>query len=939
MTPILSAGSHVAVNNLRVEYLENPLGIDIRQPHLSWQLSAEKRNVTQKAYQIQAAATLSDFEAAKLLWDSGKIQSDNTISVRYAGAEGQTGERIFWRVKVWDQDDNSSSWSEPAWWEMGLLDEKDWQADWIEVGWDETPKALKPSPFFRRAFTLSGNIKSARLYITAHGLYEAWLNGQRVGDQMFTPGYTAYDKRLQYQVYDITTLLRQGENAIGAILGDGWYRGKVYVNADRNVYGERLGLLAQLHIETSDGKVILTSDAAWKAITGPIIKSDMRDGEIYDARLEMPGWSEINFDDSAWKAIRVVAQAKNHLVASLGVPIRRKEIFHPTLIKTPKGETVLDFGQNLAGVVHFKVRGTKGTTIRLWHGETLDQNGNFTMRHLKVSFQKEKELQSFQKVKYTLKGDGVEEFEPHFAIHGFRYVLLEGYPGEPDMQDFYSVAIYSDMPPTGTFNCSDPLINQLHQNTVWSMKSNFLDLPTDCPQRERAGWTGDPQIFAPSASYLMDTRAFFRKWLTELHVEQYPDGKVSTFVPNPYRLVKTPFFNHIDGPAGWGDAAILIPWNLFKAYGDEQILRNQYESMQGWLDYVLTQAQQSFWLKKLNPRFWFDKNYRDRQRFIWDTGFHWGEWLEPGQGGPLALNFFFFRIMLYSFGIKTSFSPVVATAYFANSARMLAKIAKTLGKTEDAQKYYALAEQVKAAYVKEFIGKDGRINPDRQASYVRVLEFDLAPKELKAQILGHLIRLIRAAGNHIGTGFLSTPFICHVLSENGRIDVAYDLLNQKTIPSWLYPITKGATTIWETWEGISVDNKPQMSLNHFSPGSVVNFLHRKVAGINMTQPGYKQITIQPMPGGGLTAAKADYESVHGLIGVEWAQENNKMTMKVVIPPNTRATVILPGASLEKVTEGGVPLKMTEGITTTVQVGADTQLEIGSGKYNFEYLTR
>jgi alpha-L-rhamnosidase len=395
----------------------------------------------------------------------------------------------------------------------------------------------------------------------------------------------------------------------------------------------------------------------------------------------------------------------------------------------------------------------------------------------------------------------------------------------------------------------------------------------------------------------------------------------------------------MDGSAGWGDAAILIPWSLFKAYGDEQILRNQYESMQGWLDYVLTQAQQSFWLKKLNPRFWFDKNYRDRQRFIWDTGFHWGEWLEPGQGGPLALNFFFFRIMLYSFGIKTSFSPVVATAYFANSARMLAKIAKTLGKTEDAQKYYALAEQVKAAYVKEFIGKDGRINPDRQASYVRVLEFDLAPKELKAQILGHLIRLIRAAGNHIGTGFLSTPFICHVLSENGRIDVAYDLLNQKTIPSWLYPITKGATTIWETWEGISVDNKPQMSLNHFSPGSVVDFLHRKVAGIEALEPGYRRISIHPLPGGGLTSARAMYKSVYGLIGSEWIKKNGRMSVYVTVPANTQAIVTLPGANASQVTESGVSLSHMKGMTQPSQVGTDTQITIGSGVYHFEYLSR
>jgi alpha-L-rhamnosidase len=922
------------LRNLRTEYLENPLGIDARKPSLSWQVASQKRNVMQSAYQVQVAQSIEHFtESQGLLWDSGKVTSGNSIAIQYGGPDAQSRQRYFWRVRVWDQQDRPSSWSEPAWWEMGLLEEKEWTADWIEVDWDEDPKAFKPSPFFRRSFTLDQPVKSARLYITAHGLYEAWLNGQRVGDQVFTPGYTPYDRQLQYQVYDVTALLQAGENVLGSILGDGWYRGKVYIYGDRNIYGNRLGLLASLRIETADGsQVTINTDSQWKVANGPIVKSDMRDGEIYDARLELPGWSSPGYT-STWKDVRLVKHPKNHLVASMGVPVRRNETFHPkAILKTPKGETVLDFGQNLAGVVHMRVRGPRGTTVHLRHGETLDKHGNFTVSHLFMTPPKEDKLPIFQEVFYTLKGEGEEEYEPRFTVHGFRYVKVEGYPGEPTPEDFYSVAIYSDMPPTGTFTCSDPLINQLHHNTEWSMKSNFLDLPTDCPQRERAGWTGDAQIFTPSASFLMDTRAFFRKWLKELSLEQFPDGMVGNFVPNPYRLVKggsARFFKLLDGSSGWGDVSVIMPWALYWAYGDVQLLERQYESMKAWVEHVQKRSRRVNGSKKLNPRYWLDQSYRARQQYVWDTGYAWGEWLEPGGGAMLAMASDMLRRLLLG-------SPVVSTAYFINSARILAKTADLLGKPDDAKKYHALAEQVKAVYVEEFIGKDGRMQPDKQATYVRVLAFDLAPEALKPAIVDQLVRLVRASGNHIGTGFLSTPFLCHVLSENGRLDVAYDLLTQKTIPSWLYPITKGATTIWETWEGIREDGTPQLSLNHYSPGSVINFLHRKVAGLDAAEPGFRRIAIHPQPGGGLTGASARYESACGLIVSDWAKQDGRLRLDVTIPANTRAVVTLPGATLDQVTESGISLAQAEGVANPAQVDKDTQLEVGSGVYRFEY---
>ncbi len=922
MPPQEAISSQISVVKLRTEHLENPLGIDSRQPRLSWQVSGEGRGLSQSAYQIQVAKTpiLLEMGENNLLWDSGKVLSDNTLSVPYQGPELNSTWRYYWHVKVWDQNNHPSGWSEKGWWEMGLLNEEEWQpAEWIEVGWDEKPKAFNPCPFLRRSFQLPQMIRWARLYITAHGLYEAWINGQRVGDQIFTPGYTAYDKRLQYQAYDVTDLLYEGENAMGVILGDGWYRGKVYVNEDRNVYGERLGLLALIQIELRDGsRMILSSDSQWKSATGPILKSDMKDGEIYDARLEMPGWNDLGFNDSRWKPVRVASHPKNHLVASMGVPVRQKETFTPILLKTPGGETVLDFGQNLAGIVHFKVQGPKGTTIRLRHGETLDENGNFTQANLFALKSKGKEP-FFQEVRYTLKGQGVEEYEPKFTVHGFRYAQLEGYPGEPRPEDFCAVAIYSDMPPTGSFECSDPMINQLHHNTEWSMKSNFLDLPTDCPTREQAGWTGDAQIFTPSASFLMDTQAFLRKWLTELRDEQFEDGKVGNFVPNPYRLKKS-FLNKLDGSCGWGDVAVMMPWALYQAFGDTSILEEQYESMKAWINYAASQAMKTNRLRKSSPK---------NRVYIWDTGYHWGEWLEPGTGG--------FNTMAASVISRVFLgAPTVATAYFANSTRLLAQISEVLGKQAEAHGYRTIAESIKTAYAEEFIGLDGRMDPDIQASYTRVLAFDLAPAELKPAIVGHLVRLIRAAGNHLGTGFLSTPYLLHVLADNGHLDLAYELLNQKTAPSWLYEISKGATTIWESWEGIDENGKPSLSLNHYSPGSVVNFLHCKVAGLEAAEPGYRTINIRPRPGGGLTWAKATYDSVRGPIASEWNTENGLMRLNVTVPANTRASVTLPGAVLGSVMENGVPLASVEGLSNPVQIGVDVRCEIGSGIYRFEY---
>jgi alpha-L-rhamnosidase len=923
------------VQDMRCEYQDNPLGIDVVQPRLSWKLASEQRGVAQSAYQIQVTDT------SDVLWETGKVLSHQSIHVPYGGSILHSGQRCTWRVRVWDGNDQPSAWSVTAWWEMGLLHPSDWQALWIKPGWQEDPNAQQPCPYMRTTFSVDVPVSSARAYITAHGLYELFLNGQRVGDAYFTPGYTSYHRRLQYQTYDITALLQEDENAIGVILGDGWYRGKSGAFSQRNTYGERLALLVQLHLRYADGhEQLVLSNEGWKATTGPILSSDLQAGEVYDARLEMPGWNKPGFDTSQWQAVSVVSDRKDHLVATNGPLVRPHEEITPiALLRTPKGETVVDMGQNFAGIVRFSVQGPAGTTVRLRHGETLDAQGNFTIAHLQVP-------QRWQEVRYTLKGDAEEVYMPHFTFHGFRYVKLAGFPGMPSIEQFTGLALYSDMPETGTFECSDPLINRLQQNILWSQKSNVLEIPTDCPTRERTGWTGDAQVFARTGSFLMQTAGFLSKWLKDLAMEQAADGQVANIVPSPQRVrpgkaVRVPWITRavpypgksLPGSAGWGDAAVIVPWTLYQCYGDQRVLEQQYASMKAWIEYMRKQAKKQPWIRRINPISWSNQEKRSRQPYLWDTGFHFGEWLEPDErlfGPKMVIGIL--KRMFFS-------APLVATAYFANSAGLLAQTARVLGKDDDTREYEALHRQIKEAYRAEFIHQDGQIRPEKQASYVRALAFDLVPPTMQRAAVDHLVRLIEENNDHLGTGFLSTPFLCHVLSENGQLDVAYALFKQDTIPSWLYEVKKGATTIWEDWDGIGEDGTPHGSLNHYSKGAVGSWLYQVVAGIEPGAPGYKRIRFRPRPGGGLTAASARYHSLYGEIASSWQMRDGRFTLTIKIPANTTATVFLPGAEARQVTEGGQAVETAEGVIRMSQEQETTVIEVGSGTYTFAYPLR
>lgn len=920
--------SSLRMQNLLCEYQRNPLGIESQEPRLSWQLASEQRGAAQFAYQVQ----VNDHQGE--LWDSGKVLSAQSLHIPYRGPALRSRQRCTWRVRVWDDQDRPSAWSEPGWWEMGLLQAADWQARWIEPAWEEDPAVFNPSPYLRASFTLHPRRVSAHLYVTAHGLYEAFLNGRRVGDAYFTPGYSSYHHNLYYQIYDVSDLLQDSENVAGVILGDGWYRGSLGVASQRNTYGQRLGLLWQLVVSYADGsEQIAASDERWRATTGPLLSSDLKAGEVYDARLEMPGWDQPGFDDSHWQGVRIAAYSLENLVATSVPPVRRKERFVPVaILATPAGETVVDMGQNFSGVVQLRINGPAGTTVRLQHGEALDKDGNFTMDHLAIEpmFPAPPQI-----VSYTLRGGGEEVYTPSFTVHGFRYVKVEGFPGRPTPENFTGIALYSDLPLTGTFTCSDPRLNQLQHNILWSQKSNFLEVPTDCPTRERAGWTGDAQIYAPTGSFLMQTSEFFRKWLRDLAAEQAPGGKVPLIIPSVEGMESSlpRLVTLLDGSTGWGDAAVIIPWTLYQVYGDQRILEEQYASMKAWVNYQRRQARD-----KYQPQGYTAPRYREREpleheRYLWDTSYHWGEWLEPGDPVPGLLSG-----ELTPEVAQILSAPHIATAYFAYSARLLAEAAHILGNEEDVREYRALFEKVRQAFITEFVEEDGRVRPEKQSSYVRALAFDLLPEHLRPAATRRLVELIQEAGTHLGIGFLSTPYLCPVLGDNGHLDLAYALLLRDTPPSWLYAVKKGATTIWEAWDGIDEEGNPHHSLNHYSYGAIGNWLYQVVAGLAPGAPAYKHVLFHPRPGGGLTGASATYQALSGTISCSWqltgGSDTPTFTVTVTLPANTTATVCIPAYLGNQVTEQGRPLAGIEGVVSARQEQNAMCIEVGSGTYTF-----
>jgi alpha-L-rhamnosidase len=1041
---VASASAGVTVNTLRCEYADNPLGIDSPQPRLSWGLESGERAQRQTAYQVLVASSADKLKAGQAdLWDSGKVPSDQSIQVAYAGEPLASRQRCAWKVRVWDQDGKAAE-SKPALWEMGLLQPADWQAQWIgyttnaqskgafgdarwiwfpegnpavsapkgerffrrvvqipldasikaarltitvddqftvyvngeeagkssgqtdawkskgsfdvkarlrqgpnviavkafnngnsagllanlEIegdspiaavsdkswkvanaaaeGWTRTdfddaswPSAkeiaklgegpwgnpfsvqstLGQVPHLRKTATLGKAIKQARLYASALGLYEFYINGQRVGHDVFNPSWTDYHKRVQYHTYDITPLLRSGDNAFGIILGDGWYAGYVGLGGPHR-YGPQAFALAQVEVEFTDGsKQTLATDASWKAGNGPLLQSDMLMGETYDARRELPGWNKAGFDDSKWQAVQM-EKVEIPLVAAPDGPVRKMTELKPRAITEPKpGHYIFDLGQNMVGWARLKLRGEAGTTVTVKFVEMLNPDGTIYTANLRGA-----KCTDY----YTLKGGRAETWEPRFTFHGFRYVELTGFPGKPDLDTVTGIVTYSDTPPVGKFECSNPLVNQLQSNIVWGQRGNFLAVPTDCPQRdERLGWMGDAQIFVRTATYNMDVSRFFTKWCQDVEDAQRPDGSFTDV---------SPFVCCGSGTAAWGDAGVICPWTIYRVYGDTRILERHYDAGAKWIAYLTSQSK-----NLLRPA----------------QGY--GDWLSIAADTP---------------------KDVLATAYFGLSTKIMANMAKVLGRDADAARYEDLFGRIKAAFNKAYV-KDGvRIKGNTQTDYVLSLAFDLLAPEQRPAAAKHLVEDIAAKGDHLSTGFVGVGHLTPTLTREGYVDVAYKLLLQETFPGWLYSVKNGATTIWERWDGWTKEKgfqDPGMnSFNHYSLGSVGEWLYGSVAGIGLDpeKPAYKHIVIHPRPGGGLTFAKAEFQSIHGKIVSGWKIEKGEFRLNIVIPANTTADVYVPAGNADAVREGGQAASKAKSVTFVRMEEGAAVFAVGSGTYQF-----
>lgn len=884
--------SQIKVENLLCNNFSNPIGIAVSTPQFTWQLKSEKRNVLQTAYEIRVGSDWNYLKKGKnLIWNTGKISSDQSVHVEYAGNPLQPATKYFWQVRVWDNYGAHSEWSEPAFFQTAL-NKNEWTAKWISPGFPDSVD--QPSPMFRKEFSTTKKIKSAALFITAHGLYEAEINGQRVGNYYFTPGWTSYNKRLQYQEYDVTSLLQNGKNAMGVTLGDGWYRGHLAWGDNKNIYGKDISLLLQLMITYSDGSnEKITSDESWKSSTGRILFSSIYDGETIDNRLQKNGWTKPGYNDASWSGVKIENFTNDNLVNTINEPATKHETFKPVkIITTPKGEKVIDFGQNLVGWLMMKVSGNAGDRIQIQHAEVLDKEGNFYTANLRAAR---------ATATYILYGQREEFFEPHFTYYGFRYIKVKGVRGELNPADFTAVAIYADMKPTGTFTTSDSLINQLQHNIVWGQKGNFLNVPTDCPQRdERLGWTGDAQVFSRTASFNMNVNNFFDKWMKDVAADQLPNGSVPFVIPNVLGPGSA-------GSAGWSDVATIVPWNMYLAYGDKKILENQYASMKSWVEYI----------------------HHESHNDLWNTGFDFGDWL-------------FYRPADDNDGRSAVTDKyLIAQCFYAHSTQLLINAAKVLGRDDDVKVYSDLLQKIKDAFLKEYVTPNGRLVSGTQTAYVLALNFDMLPEDLRKQAAQRLVENIKSYDNHLTTGFLGTPYLCEVLTRFGYVSVAYKLLLQKTYPSWLYPVTMGATTIWERWDGEKPDstfeNPGMNSFNHYAYGAIGDWMYRKMVGIDTyeDEPGYKYIMIKPHPGGNFTFASAALDTYYGKVSNSWKIENDKFIMDVEIPANTTAAIYLPAENAGSITENGKPVTSVTGIKIAGTDNGYVIVNVGSGSYHFE----
>jgi alpha-L-rhamnosidase len=898
--------SSVALPVLLVcNYLVNPLGVHDTNPRLAWQLAVDgdRRGVRQLAYEIKVS---SQPGGPADLWDSGRIASDATTQIPYAGKPLPSRARAYWQVTSWDErGQESTSPAGAAFWETGLLEPGDWTARWIGAPWHGAGQTGSPAPFLRRAFSLAQKPVRTRLYISALGLYEAYFNGVRVGADQLTPGWTNYRKRVQYQAYDVTDQLVAGENVLGAILGDGWYCGHV-AQLGRQQYGDRPKLLAQLEITYADGRrEIVATDGQWQVASGPILENDLLMGESYDARQELRDWLTPQLRGGAWQPAVVFPDPGIELSPALTLPVRNQEDLPARAAPRRLGgwgnvAFLFDFGQNLVGNVTLRITAPAGTTLKLRYGEMLDAGGGLYTENLRTA-----RATDF----YTCRGDPAgETWTPRFTFHGFRYAELSG-PAQGD-KPVFTVGVdslvahvwHSTLPRTGEFTCSDPLLNQLQHNIEWGQRGNYLEVPTDCPQRdERLGWTGDAQAFIRTGAWNREVAPFFNKWQRDIADAQLPDGAVPAVIPAVDAVTG-------DGGPGWADAAVICPWTIYRCYGDRSLLARHFEMLRRYVDYLGTQTQNDI---RLHP----DLNK-------W-SGF--GDWLALDGSGQIDGG---------------TPKDLIATAFYAHDAELLAAMALALDRPAEAERYAGVARRITAAFQRRFVTADGLVTGNTQTSYVLALHFNLVPTELRPKLTDELVRDIHRRGNKLSTGFIGTPYLLHVLAREGRLDVAYQLLEQQQWPSWLYAVTQGATTIWERWDGWTKEkgfqDKGMNSFNHYAYGAVGDWLYEVVAGIELdpAQPGYQHFLLQPQPGGTLTSARGMHQSPHGEIVSSWRKVAAGLEWDVTVPPNTTATARFPMPAKAEIREGNTLLAAAAGISAVRTDRGATVCELASGRYHF-----
>lgn len=837
---------------LRVEGLKNPMGIDVTEPRMSWNC---ENGIRQSAYRILATG-----ENGVVIWDTDKVSFARMVHIPWEGKRLESRDRVTWKVCLWDENDVQGEWSEEADFELGLLGPADWKAQWITGNYKANPRKRYPVDCFYKEFAVSA-VKKARLYMTACGLYEARINGEKAGDGVLTPGVTDYRKRVQYQTYDVTELLQNGKNELTVELADGWYRGSVGAWGIRNQYGTQTKLLAQLEVEHEDGtKELIVSDETWRwSDDGPIRFADNKDGEIVEA-TRTPSYT----GKARLTSHPVIPSSSNNVL------IKEREAFTPTLIITPKGKKVLDFGQNIAGYVSFCLKAREGQKIVLRFGELIGADGEFTQKNIQCS--SKYKTTPLQQVEYICK-EGENCYKTKFAIFGFQYIEIET-EVEFATEDFTAIAVYSAMEETLCFDSSNPLLNQFVDATRWSAKNNSADLPTDCPTRERHGWTGDAQIFCGTASYFFDYDSFARKFIRDMYDWQKKDGCLPQIVPEGGVDF---YMKAMDGSVGWADAGVFMPYVLWKQYGDRRILSDYYEGMVRYAGFMEKR------LGKWYPTASSTGVKRRHRKYICNFGQAYGEWAEPDEVHHMTWK---------DCAVP---HPEVQTAYTARVMQRMAEIAEELGKTEDAKHFSSLEEKIKRAYQELVRQPKFLLDNDRQACLVRPLAFGLLDEE---QTMFAKKRLLQALENYqwrLGTGFLSTPLILGVLTE---IDVesAYRLLENEKIPGWLSMPKQGATTIWEAWEGPNTENGGIGSLNHYSKGAVCEWVFSTMCGVKIA--GENHFLFAPKPGGHFAHARVEYKSVYGKVCCGWKRQEGSIVYRMEIPSNTTATVILPDGRKE-----------------------------------------